>query len=308
MKIIITGGSGLLGRSLTDSFTKDGHEVIILSRSPERVQNLPEKARAVKWDGKTTASWGELVDGAGAIINLAGEGITGNSFLPKRWTKKRMTAIRQSRLDAGKAVIRAVEKARVKPTVMIQSAAVGYYGVNNDAPATEDTPPADDFAALVVVDWENSTKAVEEMGVRRVVTRIGLPLTSKGGIFPRLALPFKLFAGGPIGSGKQFFSWIHIQDYIKAIHFLLENENARGVYNLTSPQPVTMKEFAHVLGWVMKRPAFFPVPAILMYLAFGKVAEIIVGGQNALPDRLQEAGFSFEFPDLEAALRNILGK
>jgi len=205
MRIIITGGSGLIGRALTNSFSQDGHEILILSRNPERVNDLPSGARAVKWDGKTPNGWGELIGGASAVINLAGENIAGEGFFPDRWTDERKRRIRDSRLNAGKAVTQAIQAAEHKPGVVVQASAIGYYGPSDDQVITEDNPPGDDFMAEVCQEWENSTAVVEKLGVRRVVTRGSIALSTEGGAFTRLLLPFKLYAGGPLGRIRQEF-------------------------------------------------------------------------------------------------------
>jgi uncharacterized protein (TIGR01777 family) len=308
MNIIITGGSGLIGRALTESLTQDGHEVVILSRNPENVTNLPRGARAAAWDGKTAAGWGKLVEGTHAIINLAGESIGGDGFIPSRWTAERKGRIRQSRIDAGEAVVAAVSAARDKPELVIQSSAIGYYGPHTDELIDEDYPAGDDYLASVCVDWENATKPVEEFGVRRAITRTGLVFTPEGGIFDRLQFPFKLFAGGPMGSGKQYYSWIHMQDAINAIRLLIENKEAQGAFNLTAPSPVTSREFAKTLGKVMGRPSAIPVPSFALKLALGEVSMTALEGQRVIPKHLLDLGFEFKYPDLEEALLEIVNQ
>jgi hypothetical protein len=310
MRVIITGGSGLIGKALTESLARDGHEVFILSRSPEGERNLPADARTVAWDGRSAQGWGQLCDGADAIVNLAGASIKGSGFLPSRWTVKRKLLIRQSRLDVGKAIVEAVRQAKQKPKLLIQASAVGYYGPRGDEPIDEQTqtPPGHDFLAGVCTDWEASTLEVEQMGVRRVIVRTGLPLTLKGGAFPLLVLPFRLFAGNWFGSGRQYYPWIHFEDYISALRFLLENPKARGVYNLTAPNPVTNREFACTLGTVMHRPVWAPVPRFALQVALGEVSTVVMDGQRAIPKRLQREGFKFNYVDLEPALRNLLDK
>ncbi|MCJ7659907.1 MAG: TIGR01777 family oxidoreductase [Anaerolineales bacterium] len=308
MRIIITGGSGLIGLALTRSFVKDEHDVILLSRNPKRVSELPSGARVVQWDGATADGWSELVEGADAIINLAGENIAGEGFFPDRWTEERKRRIRTSRLNAGKAVTHAIQTAEHKPGVVVQASAIGYYGPSEDLVVTEDNPPGDDFMAEVCQDWENSTAGVEELGVRRVVTRGSIALSSEGGAFTRLLFPFKLYAGGPLGSGEQYISWIHMADQVGAIRYLIDNQAARGVFNLSSPNPVTNKEFAQTIGKVMRRPSFIPVPEFAFRTMFGEVSTVVVDGQRVHPKRLQEIGYQFKFPELEPAVRETLGK
>lgn len=307
MRIVITGGSGLIGRALVKHLTADGHEVVILSRSPGNAINLPEGAEAVYWDAETTEGWGHLVDGAGAVINLAGESVGGSGLLDVRWTPARRRRILESRLNAGRAVTEAIKAAEHKPAVLIQSSAVGYYGTHaDDRVIEEDAPAGKDFLARVVIDWEASTKAVEKLGVRRVVLRTGVVLSTRGGALPRQMLPFRFFAGGPLGSGDQWFPWIHIADEVAAILFLLENEAAEGVFNLSAPHPVTNTQFSRALGRAMRRPSMIPAPAFAFNLMFGEAAMILLEGQKAVPSRLLDMGFKFTFPVVEPALEDLL--
>lgn len=304
-RVVITGGSGLIGRTLTASLTADGYEVIILSRSPQEVKNLPQNARAVGWDTQTADGWLEQANGAAAIVNLAGPNLAGDGFFPQRWTDERKQYLRQSRLDAGKAVVDAVQRAANKPGAVIQASGVGYYGPHGDEILDEDASPGDDYLARLCIDWEDSTRAVEEHGVRRAIIRSGLVLSTKEGSLPRVILPYKLFVGGPFGSGKQWWSWIHLHDEARAVRFLIENAGAQGPFNLTSPNPVTNDEFGRALARVMGRPHFIPVPGFAMRTLFGDVSTVVLDGQHVVPRRLQELGFTFEYPQLEAALRDL---
>jgi uncharacterized protein len=307
MRVIITGGTGLIGTALARSLIPDGHEVIVLSRNPQTRNGLPPEVRVVGWDARTARGWGELADGADAIVNLAGANLAGEGFLPARWTEERKRIIRDSRVNSGHAVVEAVEQAQTKPAVLIQASGVGYYGDRGDQIVTEDTGPGDDYAArLAAEDWEPSTEAVEAMGVRRAIIRTGAVFSAKEGALPRLVLPFRLFVGGRLGSGDQWHSWIHLEDEVRAIRFLIDREDARGPFNLTSPNPLPNAEFAKVLGRVLNRPAWIPVPGFAMRLAFGEVADVLLTGQRATPQRLLEMGFEFRFADPEAALRDLL--
>jgi uncharacterized protein (TIGR01777 family) len=301
MQVIITGGTGLIGRALASSLTADNHEVIVLSRSPQKAKNVPAAAEVVQWDGRTAKEWGHWVDGADAIVNLAGESIGAG-----RWTAVRKQRIHDSRINAGKAVVEAIEAAENKPGVLIQSSAVGYYGPRNDTEVSEDTPPGHDFLAKLCVAWEASTAPVETMGVRRVIIRTGLVLSLDGGAFPRMLLPFKLFAGGPLGGGQQGFSWIHIADAVAGIRFLIDKPAASGPFNLTAPMPLTNAEFGRVLGRVLHRPAIMPTPSFALRLAFGEMSTVLLTGQQAVPYRLQDLGFTLKFPKAESALRDLL--
>jgi uncharacterized protein (TIGR01777 family) len=307
MRVVITDGTGLIGRALSANLAADGHEVIVLTRSVERATPLPDGVRAEGWDARTAEGWGHLADGAGAIVNLAGASLAGEGFLPTRWTGERRHVIHESRLNASRAVVKAVEQAEQKPRVVLQSSGVGYYGYHDDEVLTEETQPGDDWAArFTAEEWEPSTVPVEEMGVRRCVARTGVVLSTEGGALPRLLLPFRLFAGGPMGRGDQWYSWIHLQDQVRALRTLIETEEARGAFNLTAPDPVTSGELARLIGGVMGRPALFPVPDFAMRLAFGEVSDVVLRGQRAVPKRLLDLGFQFRFPAAKAALEDLL--
>jgi len=308
MRVIITGGSGLLGKPLAATLAQSGYEVIVLSRNPAQNSNLlPAGVRAHKWDARSAADWGHLADGAHAIINFAGESIAGTSAIPARWSDKRKRSIQESRIYAGLAVVEAIEAAAVKPKVLLQASAVGYYGQQHaDEILTESSPAGADFLGHTCAAWEDSTAPVAELGVRRAIARTGLVLTTAGGPLPITILQTKLFAGGPIGGGRQWWPWIHLSDEINALKFLLENENASGPFNLTSPNPVQQKEFAQVLGRVLNRPSRLPAPEIALRLALGEIATLVLDGQRALPQRLLDLGFTFRHPDLFYALRDIV--
>lgn len=309
MRVLITGGPGLIGAPLSASLAQDGHDVIFLTRDPARITaRLPKGVRAHKWDARTAAGWLDLADGAGAIINLAGESIAGTGWIPSRWTAKRKEAIYTSRVYAGLAVVDAVESAAEKPKVVIQASAVGYYGQReDDAILTEQSAPGDDFLGKTCVAWEKSTAPVEDMGVRRCTIRTGLVLANqKGSPLPLAALPFRFFAGGRLGGGDQYWPWIHLHDEIAAIRFLIDNDKAAGPFNLAAPAPVSNREFASVLGRVMHRPGFIPAPGLALRLALGEIATLVLDGQRAVPKKLTDLGFKFRYADLFYALRDLL--
>ncbi|PJF40376.1 MAG: TIGR01777 family protein [Phototrophicales bacterium] len=301
MRIIITGGTGLIGTALATHLVKAGHEVYSLSRKPS-AHTAPSGVKLHKWDAKTGEGWSELITEDTAIVNLAGAGIA-----DKRWSDERKAEIINSRINAANAIIDAVQRAGIKPKVVIQASAVGYYGSDvGDTVLTEDSPAGHDFLADVCVQWENAIQPIIEQGVRVAIIRTGVVLSMYGGAFPRQILPFRLFVGGSIGNGEQYYPWIHIDDEVAAITFLLENENASGPYNLTAPHPVTNQEFTHVLGRVMKRPAVFPVPAMVFKILFGEMSVVLLKGQNAHPARLKEAGFTFAHPEPTEAVDHLL--
>lgn len=305
MQVIITGGTGLIGKALYTELVADGHDVTVLSRNPDNTRSkMPAEAKVVQWDGKTANGWDHLADGADAIINLAGAGIA-----DKRWSASRKEVIYQSRIDVGKAVVEAVTAANKKPSVVMQASAVGYYGTDNDDTIlTESSGPGSDYLAQVCFDWEASTAALDQMSIRRPVLRTGIVLSNKGGAWPKIKLPFMfVIAGGPLGSGKQWYPWIHITDQVRAMKFILENPEANGVFNLSAPNPLTNKELAKVTGRVMGRPSFFPTPGFGMKIALGEMATIVLDGQRAVPHKLQQMGFTFKYPTAEAAVRNLTG-
>ena len=300
MRVIITGGTGLIGTALTKLLSSNNHEIFILTRRFPDNPKLRAGVQHVQWDAATAEGWGHLVDGADAVINLAGEGIADG-----RWSEERKRRIYASRVNAGKAVIEAITAAATKPKVLIQASGVDYYGPHYDEILTEDAAPGSGFLAQVCFDWEASTAEAERLGVRRAVIRSGVVLSNDGGAWPRIVLPFKLFAGGPIGSGNQYWPWIHIDDEVQAIRFLLDNENASGAFNLSAPAPLTNKEFALTLGKVMGRPAFFPVPSAVLKIAFGEMSTVLLNGKRAVPHHLLELGYSFKYPTAEAAFRDL---
>jgi len=305
MRVIITGATGFIGKALCQELTDAKYEVVALSRNREAgTKILGEKVKVAQWDGKTSDSWGNLANGAYAIINLAGENISSG-----RWTGKRKKIIIESRLNAGKAVVESAKNAKEKPKVVIQASGIGYYGSHGDEIIDEESAPGKGFLPEVAQQWELSTKAVKLVGVRHIIIRTGIVLGKDGGAFPRLILPFRLFVGGHLGNGEQWFSWIHLKDEVRAIRFLIEKEDLGGVFNLTAPEAIKEKNFARVLGKVMRRPSWFPVPGFLLRLVFGEMAEgALLTGQRVAPKRLLETGFEFLYPEVEPALREILGK
>jgi uncharacterized protein (TIGR01777 family) len=300
MKVVITGGTGLIGSTLTRSLRENGHEVIILTRDPKRHEPPAEGAQLVKWDAQTAAGWVEAADGADAIVNLAGATIN------HRWTDSYKKTIMDSRINSGKAVVAAIKAMQHKPKVVIQASAVGYYGPRQEEVVTEETPAGNDFLAEVCKAWEASTEEVEAMGVRRCIIRTGIVLSTQEGAMAQLLPIFKLFAGGPVGSGEQYYPWIHLGDEVEAIRYLMECEDCSGVYNLSAPNPVKNKVFVKALGNAVSRPAIAPAPGFAIKLMFGEMATIVLDGQRAVPERLQAAGYDFRFTEPENAMRNLL--
>lgn len=309
MRIVVTGGTGMIGRPLVYELAAAGHKLTVLSRNPDKQRpTLPGGVVVESWDARSLGAWAEHVDGADAVINFAGEGIAGDSFLPDRWTDEKRRQIRESRLNAGRVVVEAIRAASSRPQVLLQSSAIGYYGPRGDEIVTEESSPGNDFLAQVCVEWEAATADVESLGVRRVVTRTGLVLTEEGGPLERLILPYKLFGGVYFGNGQQWWPWIHMDDEIRALRFLLENSDASGPFNLVSPNPVTNRDFGKALGRAMQRPSYMPVPGFAMRLLVGDVATVVLDGQRAIPKKLEDLGFTFEFSEVEPALMDIVNR
>jgi uncharacterized protein (TIGR01777 family) len=307
MHVLMSGGTGLIGRALTRGLAADGHRVTILSRSPGNAIHLPEGAEALYWDGKTVGEWAAAIEAADAVVHLAGESIGGTGYLDIRWTPARRKRILESRTQTGHALVEAIKAADKRPDVFIQASGVGYYGMETgDADVTEDFAPGADFAARVCVEWEKATAPVEKLGVRRVVTRSGVVLSTRSGALPRQMLPFKLFAGGPIGSGRQWYPWVHLADEIGAMRFLMEHKDAEGVFNVVAPDTLTNAEFGQAIAGALHRPYFLPAPAAALKLAFGDAASMLLEGQKAVPARLQEIGYEFQFPEAQPALEDLL--
>jgi uncharacterized protein (TIGR01777 family) len=303
MKVIIAGGSGLIGQALSRKLIKNNHQVVIISRRPDQLDHLAAEIQTCSWDKEEIIP---QISQADAVVNLAGASIAGQIPFGMRWTAERKQQILESRVNAGKALSAAINAAKRKPSVFIQASGIGAYGPRGDEFVDETTPYGDDFLAEVSRAWEASTKQTESLGVRRVVIRTGLVLSQRGGLFPLLKFPFQLFVGGRIGSGEQYLSWIHIDDEVNAIQYLIENPSAQGVFNLCAPIPVSNHEFAQQLGRVMNRPAFVPVPAFLLRLLLGEAATLALDGQRAFPRRLQEVGYQFRFERIEGALAALL--
>lgn len=310
MKILLTGGTGLIGRALIDALLADGHEIKVLTRNPDSARDvLPSGVLPFQWDAASPKGWSHLIPETDAVIHLAGESIAGESLLDiltKRWTAETKARIQQSRVKSGTALVEAIAASAKKPKAFIQASAVGYYGNTGDAEIGESAPSGDDFLAETCRLWEDSTAKLDDMGVRRVIIRTGLALAAKGGILPMILLPFRFFAGGPLGSGEQYVPWIHIDDEVNAIRFLLNHEDARGAYNLSARHPIRQREQAKIIGRLLRRPAFIPTPGFALHLALGEKSALVLDGQNAIPKKLEAAGFVFKFHDFESALSDLI--
>jgi hypothetical protein len=297
MNILITGGTGFIGSALSVGLLSNGHNVIITSR--HRNSLWYEDRGILKWRPPDLIPK-DIMSRIGAIVNLAGEPITSG-----RWTKARKDRILSSRIETTRAMVESMRAVKPVPGLLISASAIGYYGPRGDEYITEEDSPGEDFLAQVCKSWEEEALKAQDLGVRVVLLRIGIVLGSGGGALPRMALPFKLFLGGSIGSGRQWFSWIHIDDVVGIIRHIIENATITGPVNLTAPQPVTNKEFSSTLARVLGRPAWLPVPALILKIALGELADVLLTGQRVLPEKILKAGYKFKYPGIEEALRAI---
>ncbi|MFH2104399.1 MAG: TIGR01777 family oxidoreductase [Chloroflexota bacterium] len=300
MQVLIAGGSGTIGEAITHSLVSDGCSVMILTRNPARVKET-DKITAIRWDGKTADGWKDVIERTDAILNLVGENL---STWP--WTETQKRRFLESRIHAGKAILAAVSSARRRPKVLIQASGINHYGIKG-AVADETSPPGDDFLAKLTLAWEDSTRGVEELGVRRVVTRLAVVLAKGSGLLPLMSLPVRLFLGGKLGTGRQAVPWVHIQDVVHALQFFLDNGQTQGAYNLIAPTQVSNADFYRLLAQTLKRPYWLPVPSFLLKLALGEMATLVVDGRYAVPRRLMDAGYKFSFENAAAALADLLG-
>ncbi|MVV50865.1 TIGR01777 family protein [Pseudomonas sp. PB120] len=296
MHILLTGGTGLIGRQLCRLWLSQGHSLTVWSRKPATVAKLC--GASVRGIARLEDLAQEPVD---AIINLAGAPIA-----DRPWTSRRKALLWSSRITLTETLLTWLETREQKPQVLISGSAIGWYGDGGERELTEQSPPViDDFASQLCIAWEETAQRAEALGVRVILIRTGLVLSAEGGFLSRLLLPFKLGLGGPLGSGRQWMPWIHIDDQIALIDFLLHQNEASGPYNACAPKPVRNREFAKTLGSVLHRPAFMPMPALALKVGLGELSLLLLGGQKALPARLLEAGFTFRFNDLRAALDDL---
>jgi len=299
MHILLTGGTGLIGRRLCRHWLDQGHQLSVWSRKPDQVTRLC--GAGVRGIAHPDDIGSQHVD---AVINLAGAPIA-----DRPWTRKRKMLLWDSRITLTEQLITWLERREQKPDVLISGSAVGWYGDGGERELDEESAPvSEDFASQLCIAWEETAQRAEAFGIRVVLLRTGLVLANEGGMMQRLLPPFKLGMGGPIGNGRQWMPWVHIEDQIAAIDFLLNREDAQGPYNACAPSPVRNRDFAKTLAAVLHRPAFMPMPAVALRLLLGELSILLLGGQRARPNRLQAAGFTFRFTDLHAALENLLGR
>jgi uncharacterized protein len=299
MKIAIAGGTGFVGKKLTADLLRHGHEVFILTRkSSDKLDD--SQTHIVQWL-TSDSSPEEALQGVEVIINLAGESINSG-----RWSEARKKSILQSRLTATEEIIRIMNSLPQKPKVLINASAVGIYGTSLTKTFVEsEISLGTDFLARTVIEWESKASEALMLRIRTVFCRFGIILDKDDGALPRIAMPYKLFAGGTVGNGEQWVSWIHLDDVINGIQFAMTNENISGPVNFTAPQPVTMKEFGKAVGTVLHRPHWIPAPSFALKTLLGEMSILVLEGQRVQPEKLLENGFVFTYPSLAAALKNI---
>ena len=298
MKILITGASGLIGKALQRSFSEKGYEMLLAGRGE------PTKANEIKWsveDGFREEDLGRL-EGLDAVVHLAGEGIAG-----LRWTEEKKKAIRDSRVKGTHNLVNTLAGLDQKPKVFISGSAMGFYGDRGDEIVTETSKVGDNFLADVAKEWEAESRRAEDSGIRTVLLRTAIVLSKDGGALATMLTPFKFGVGGVVGSGKQWMSWVSLDDVIGIINFALENENLRGAVNVASPNPVTNEEFTKTLGDVLYRPTFLPLPEFAVNLMFGEMGDtLLLNSTRVEPKRLKDAGYEFKFPELKSAIENAV--
>ncbi len=303
MKLVVTGATGLVGGALCQNLIQAGHQVVALARNPEKARAKLPTVEVAAWDATSGHPPVEALEGSDAVVHLAGEAIAAG-----RWTSQRKRMIRESRVAGTRNLVEGLSHCQNPPKVLVSSSAIGYYGTHGDEFLEETSQPGNDFLAELCQQWESEAKRATDSGVRVVLVRSGLILAREGGALPRMLPPFRMGVGGPLASGKQWMSWIHIRDELEAIRYAIENDEMEGPLNLTAPNPVTNEEFSRTLARVLRRPAFFRVPGFVLRLLFGEMAEtLLLKGQRVLPKKLEQSGYQFRFSDLRGAFEDLLG-
>jgi len=302
MKVVITGATGFIGRALCEELKSD-YEIVALTRNAENAKQLLNSSiNTVQWDAENAGQWSNIFEGTFCIANLAGENIG-----VERWTEKKKERIINSRIKVTTAVVEAIRQAENKPKVLIQASAMGWYGSKGIIEADEDSGPGEGFLAKVSQEWERTAEQVNDMNVRLVKIRLGMVLGQQGGVLPKLIRPFRFFAGGYIGSGRQWVPWVSINDVVGAVRFLIKNDKCSGAFNITGPQPVTLKEFCRIAGQVTSRPSWTVMPAFAAKLIFGEMAEeLLLASYKIRPKRLTDAGYEFRHRTAQEALKDII--
>jgi uncharacterized protein (TIGR01777 family) len=300
MKILMTGGTGFVGKQLTSRFIQEGNEVTLLTRSLKESGQPPKGVSYLQGDPTQKGPWQEAIPGQDVIINLAGASIF------SKWSDDYKKRIRDSRVFTTRNIIEAIPSKSEREISLFSTSAVGYYGFHGEEELDEASPPGNDFLARLAIEWEAEALKAREKGVRVVITRFGIVLGEKGGALGQMIPLFKKFIGGPIGSGRQWFSWVHIKDLAEAFVFLIKHPEIRGPVNVCSPNPVKNKDLAKALGRALHRPSFLPAPGFMIKLVLGEFGSVILEGQRVLPRRLLKEGFTFQYPDIDKALQSII--
>lgn len=304
MRIVVAGGTGFIGKALCRQLLAAGHEVVVLTRDPARAQGMvPAGAQVAGWSPQEPASLGETLTGAQAVVNLSGE-----SIAAQRWTPEFKQRLVDSRLSSTRTLVQAIRQAQPRPAVLVNASAVGIYGSRGEEELTEASPPGTGFLAELAVRWEQAADEAREAGVRVVKLRIGIVLGEGGGALEKMLLPFRLFVGGPFGSGAQWFPWIHLDDVVGLTQHALEHESVEGAMNVVAPGIVRMREFCQALGRVLGRPSWLPVPAFALRLVAGELGETLLWSQRVVPQVALQTGYVFRYPQVEQALRALLRK
>ncbi len=293
MRLLITGGTGFIGTPLCRTLAQHGHELSVLTR---RSSPSPPMDR-IRFLSLQANEWEPVMAEVDGVVNLAGEPIAG-----KRWTARQKALMRESRLQMTRRVVRAIDTSRHRPAVLVSASAIGYYGPRGDEALSEDAPPGRGFLAELSQAWEAEARAAERFGVRVVRLRIGIVLGAAGGALAKMVPPFRIFLGGPLGSGRQWMSWIHLGDLIGLIEWSLTHPELSGAVNATSPHPVTMRELCTALARALRRPSWAPVPGFALRLLLGEMADVLLTGQRVIPTAAHRSGFTFRFPELAPAL------
>ncbi|WNZ23013.1 TIGR01777 family protein [Leptolyngbya sp. NK1-12] len=305
MKVAVTGATGFVGSRLVQRLQQSGHQILVLTRNADRAKQIfPASAfpnvEIIAYTPLTSGSWQAEIAGCDGVVNLAGAPIA-----ESRWTPERKQEILDSRKIGTEKIVEAIAQANPKPSVLVNSSAIGYYGTSETATFDETSPAGQDFLAEVCQAWEAAAEAVKQTGTRLVILRTGIVL-GDGGALAKMLTPFRLFAGGPLGSGKQWFSWIHIDDLVNLILRALTEPTMEDVLNATAPEPVRMAELCHTLGQILHRPSWLPVPAAALELLLGDAAKVVLEGQQVLPKRTQAIGFTYQYPTVKQALQDIV--
>ncbi len=303
MKILITGATGLIGRRLVEDRLNRGDDIVVVSRSAQRARDvLGATVRLVEADPKSSGPWQRSVDGCDAVVHLAGA-----SVADRRWSRAYKQEIVDSRIESTRRVVEAIASAGTRPGVLVCASAVGYYGDRGDEPLDESAAPGEDFLARLAVDWEAAARRAETSGVRVVLLRTGIVLDDRGGALRGMVPAFRMMLGGPVGSGRQYWPWIHWRDVVGLIGLALGDEGLRGPLNLAGPEPATCREFARALGSVLHRPAFLPMPVWALRVILGELARYVAASQRVIPAAALARGYGFANPDLRTALASLVG-